>query len=448
MSDPAPSSFTNRLAGEKSPYLRQHAHNPVDWYPWGEAAFARARTEQKPIFLSVGYSTCHWCHVMAHESFENEDIARQLNAHFVPVKVDREERPDVDRLYMVYIQAATGQGGWPMSVWLTPDLQPFHGGTYFPPEDRWGRPGFASVLTTLARAWADERDKLLAEGERVTGILRQHAGGQGPGSGFPYRVPSAEGALRAAAGQVFEHCFQFMYETFDPTWGGFGGAPKFPRAAGFNFLFRCAAMQGAKSEIGRESVNMATYTLRKMAEGGMHDHVGGGFHRYSVDEEWFVPHFEKMLYDQAQLAVSYLEARQATGDERFAWVARDILDYVRRDLAHPAGGFHSAEDADSARPEAGDLEPEAGQGLPRQAEGAFYVWSRKEIEAALGPDTDLFCAHFGVNEDGNVATARDPQGEFGGWNILRQRQEPYPFFRQFITNTPTLRSGHVRKPLL
>ena len=416
MSDAAPSSFTNRLAGEKSPYLRQHAHNPVDWYPWGEAAFARARAEQKPIFLSVGYSTCHWCHVMAHESFE---------------KVDREERPDVDRVYMAYVQAATGQGGWPMNVWLTPELQPFHGGTYFPPEDRWGRPGFASILGALARSWDVERDKLVAEGERVTGILRQHAGGQGPGSGFPYQVPSADGALRAAAGQAFEQCFQVMYESFDPTWGGFGSAPKFPRPAGFNFLFRCAAMQGMGSEIGREGVHMATYTLRKMAEGGMHDHVGGGFHRYSVDAEWLVPHFEKMLYDQAQLAVSYLEARQSTGDERFAWVARGIFDYVLRDLAGPDGGFYSAEDADSRAPADNQVENRRAKVENRLAEGAFYVWTRAEINERLGGDAELFGAHFGVTEGGNVPEARDPQDEFHGKNLLRQRQSLAATARQF-----------------
>ena len=304
----------NRLADSASPYLRQHADNPVDWQPWGEEAFAKARTEQKPIFLSIGYSTCHWCHVMAHESFEDEALARQLNRDFVPVKVDREERPDVDRIYMTYVQAATGQGGWPLSVWLTPDLKPFFGGTYFPPEDRWGRPGFATLLGVLAQAWAQEREKLIAEGERVTEALRQYAAGQNPKSQTPGstepgdsgsilrepktqnpKLKTGDGALAGAAGGAFNRCFRQLQESFDAGQGGFGGAPKFPRAAVFNFLFRVAAIQGVASAAGAAAVQMAALTLRKMAEGGLHDHVGGGFHRYSVDEEWFVPHFEKML---------------------------------------------------------------------------------------------------------------------------------------------------------
>jgi uncharacterized protein YyaL (SSP411 family) len=434
MSDAAPSRFTNRLAHEKSPYLRQHAHNPVDWQPWGDEAFAKARAEQKPIFLSIGYSTCHWCHVMAHESFEDEALARQLNRDFVPVKVDREERPDVDRIYMTYVQAATGQGGWPLSVWLTPDLKPFFGGTYFPPEDRWGRPGFATLLGALAQAWAQEREKLIAEGERVTEALRAYARGaeskdEGHGSkaasagGMKHSDPElqtqnpepAGGARAAAAGEAFDRCFQQLQESFDAGQGGFGGAPKFPRAAVFNFLFRVAAIQGVASAAGAAAVRMAAHTLRKMAEGGLHDHVGGGFHRYSVDEEWFVPHFEKMLYDQAQLAISYLEARQATGDERYAWVARDIFDYVLRDLASPEGGFYSAEDADS-------IIPESGEHPGRQAEGAFYIWTKEELGRVLGGDAELFCAHFGVTDGGNVPGERDPHGEFRGKNILRQRQ--------------------------
>ena len=445
MSAAAPAAFTNRLAREKSPYLRQHQHNPVDWYPWGEAAFARARTEHKPIFLSIGYSTCHWCHVMAHESFEDPAIAGRLNRDFVPVKVDREEHPDVDRIYMTYVQAATGQGGWPMSVWLTPDLQPFYGGTYFPPEDRGGRPGLATVLDALARAWADEREKLVAEGERVSEALRQLAGGQSSKAQVPnpnessesesdLPVPEAGGELRgtraarneqsaenpelqtpnskpvgeetllAAAGAAAGWCLQQLAQAFDDRQGGFGGAPKFPRAAVFNFLFRVPVATSAQAS------GMAALTLRRMAGGGIHDHVGGGFHRYSVDAEWFVPHFEKMLYDQAQLAAGYLEARQATGDERYAWVARDILDYVLRDLAGPAGGFFSAEDADSLR---------AADAGGDSVEGAFYAWTRGEIEAALAggaatpsspTDLELFCAHFDVQAEGNVPADRDPHG--------------------------------------
>ncbi len=394
----------NQLANEKSPYLRQHADNPVAWLPWGEAAFAQARAEQKPIFLSIGYSTCHWCHVMAHECFENADIAALLNAHFVSIKVDREERPDVDKVYMSYVQAMTGHGGWPLSAWLTPDLKPFFGGTYFPPEDRHGRPGFPTLLRTIARGWETERDKLVAEGERALGTLREYYSRPPESAGEPDDLPVAGSA-------AFERCFEHFNEAFDPKWGGFGGAPKFPRAANFNFLFRAAAIQGVTSEVGAEAVKLATATLRAMAQGGLHDHVGGGFHRYSVDEQWFVPHFEKMLYDQAQLAVSYLEAQQATGQPTYGWIARDILDYVARDLTHPAGGFYTAEDADSPLDATGAA----------HAEGAFYVWSAEELQALLGADYAWFAAHFGVEPGGNVAAAQDPHGEFRGRNVLMAR---------------------------
>ena len=395
----------NRLADEKSPYLRQHADNPVDWHPWGAAAFARARAAQKPIFLSIGYSTCHWCHVMAHESFENPDIAAVLNRDFVPVKLDREERPDLDRVYMTYVQQTTGHGGWPMSVWLTPDLKPFFGGTYFPPEDRAGRPGFLTVLNAITRHWTEQRGKILAGADEIVAALQHpaRAGGAPGNKGDP--VP-----LHEAAGAAFEQGYRYFSETFDATWGGFGGAPKFPRAAVINFLFRCAALQGGRSDLGTDAVRMAAHTLQKMAEGGLHDHVGGGFHRYAVDGQWFVPHFEKMLYDQAQIALNFLEARQATGRETYAWVARDLFAYVQRDLTGPSGGFHSAEDADSL----------LRAGGKEHAEGAFYVWTRAELAAVLGPDAAFFCAHYGVEEDGNVA--HDPQGEFAGKNILMQRQ--------------------------
>ncbi len=430
----------NALAAEKSPYLLQHADNPVNWWPWGEAAWARARAEQKPIFLSIGYSTCHWCHVMAHESFENAEVAAVLNEFFVPVKVDREERPDVDKVYMAYVQALTGHGGWPLSAWLTPELKPFYGGTYFPPEDRHGRPGFPAILRAIAAGWQNEREKLEAESERVLGTLRDYherraesserraesselraesgtagEGGAGPGSGSP---------LAEAAGAAFEKCFHYFYEGFDAANGGFGGAPKFPRASNLSFLFRVAAIQGVQSETGAEAVRLAASTLRAMARGGIHDHVGGGYHRYAVDESWLVPHFEKMLYDQAQIAINCLEARQATGDERFAWMARDIFDYVRRDLTSPAGGFYTAEDADSAvtgdgAQKAGARGPETGG---EHAEGAFYVWTAEELRMVLGEDTGLMAAHFGVREAGNVAAQLDPHGEFRGKNILAQRR--------------------------
>ncbi|HXA15002.1 MAG TPA: thioredoxin domain-containing protein [Opitutaceae bacterium] len=394
----------NALAQEKSPYLRQHADNPVDWFPWGEAAFAKARSEQKPVFLSIGYSTCHWCHVMAHESFEDAGIAALLNEKFVSIKVDREERPDVDRVYMAYVQALTGHGGWPLSAWLTPDLKPFYGGTYFPPEDRYGRPGFASMLRALARGWAEEREKLVAEGARAVEILR--------GQADQVAEPTGEMSLGEAAGEAFERAFGHFEKTFDEQHGGFGGAPKFPRASVLNFLFRCAALQGGDSELGRAAVRMAVATLQAMARGGLHDQVGGGYHRYSVDARWLVPHFEKMLYDQAQIAVNFIEAHQATGDLRHAWAARDIFDYVLRDLAHPDGGFFSAEDADSA----------VDTGGTEHAEGAFYLWSATELRTVLGGDFGLIAAHFGVLDAGNVPAEDDPHGEFSGKNILAQRQ--------------------------
>jgi len=416
----------NALAHEKSPYLLQHAANPVDWLPWGETAFAKARTEQKPIFLSIGYSTCHWCHVMAHESFENEAIAATLNAHFVSIKVDREERPDVDKVYMSYVQAMSGHGGWPLSAWLTPQLKPFYGGTYFPPEDRHGRAGFPSILQAIARGWQDEREKLVAEGDRAIEALRDHYKGSREGGG--------EKSLVEAASKAFEKGFEYFFEAFDPKNGGFGGAPKFPRASNLNFLFRIAALQGPQSEMGAEAVRLASATLRSMARGGIHDHIGGGFHRYSVDEAWFVPHFEKMLYDQAQIAWNCLEARQATGDERFAWMARDIFDYVARDLTSPAGGFYTAEDADSALPAGGA----SGEGEARGAsdahahvEGAFYVWTAGELRAALGDDYAFVAAHFGVEEAGNVPAQLDPQGELRGKNILAQRRSLAETARQF-----------------
>ena len=391
----------NRLALESSPYLRQHAGNPVNWQPWGEEAFARARSEQKPIFLSIGYSTCHWCHVMAHESFESEETAGLLNESFIPIKVDREERPDVDRVYMSFVQAMMGQGGWPLSVWLTPTLKPFYGGTYFPPEDRHGRPGFPSILRSIARGWKEERQKLEEHGESLVSSLREQ---------LEKRSEGASGLeLAEAASAAFEACFEALHRSFDPVRGGFGGAPKFPRASNLDFLFRCAAIQGVESEAGREAVSLAVTTVRRMARGGIHDHVGGGFHRYSVDEDWFVPHFEKMLYDQAQIAVNAVEAWQATGDGRWVWLARDILDYVLRDMGHPGGGFYSAEDADS---------PVGGTG--QHAEGAFYVWEKEEMDKILGADSGFFCSFFGVQPGGNVPAARDPNGEFSGRNILIQ----------------------------
>jgi uncharacterized protein YyaL (SSP411 family) len=427
----------NRLAAEKSPYLRQHADNPVDWLPWGDEALAKARAENKPVFLSVGYSTCHWCHVMAHESFEDAAVAAILNRDFVPVKVDREERPDLDRVYMTYVQHTTGHGGWPMSVWLTPEGKPFYGGTYFPKDDRHGCPGFITLLETIARHWREQREKIEHGAEEVVQALRRYAV-EGPG--HEERPAGAPVPLHEAAGEAFEKGFQYFYEAHDARWGGFGGAPKFPRASIIDFLLRSAAVQGVKTDLGQEAIGMVATTLQRMIEGGLHDHLGGGFHRYSVDEQWHVPHFEKMLYDQALIAMNCLEAQQATGLPVFGWVARGIFDYVARDLTGPQGGFYSAEDADSVVGPA--LAAGPGPGLPASgsptarthAEGAFYVWTQAEIEAALGADAAFFCAHYDVKPEGNVA--HDPHGEFGGKNVLRQLRPLARTAEQFKLTVP------------
>jgi uncharacterized protein YyaL (SSP411 family) len=382
---------TNRLASEKSPYLLQHAHNPVDWQPWDEQAFAKARSEDKPIFLSVGYSTCHWCHVMERESFESAEIAALLNRHFVPIKVDREERPDVDRIYMHFVQASTGSGGWPMSVWLTPDLKPFFGGTYFPPENRYGRAGFATLLERLAEAWKSDRDAILESAQKVIEQLEQQA--------------SVSSGGRKPDQAALESGFNIFRRTFDSRYGGFGEAPKFPRPSVHNFLLRYYSRTQ-----NEEAAQMVLATLRAMAKGGMNDQLGGGFHRYSVDEKWFVPHFEKMLYDQAQLAISYLEAFQITADQGYASIARQIFDYVQRDMTDRAGGFFSAEDADSVIDPA---HPEI------KGEGAYYIWSQSEIESVAGqPAAKWFAYAYGVEEGGNVHN--DPHEEFTGENILYQ----------------------------
>jgi uncharacterized protein YyaL (SSP411 family) len=392
-----PAPFTNRLSGEKSPYLLQHQHNPVDWHPWGPEAFEKARKENKPIFLSIGYSTCHWCHVMAHESFEDEAVAKFLNEHFVSIKVDREERPDVDKVYMTFVQATTGGGGWPMSVWLTPDLKPFIGGTYFPPEDRGGRPGFMTVLKRIADGWKDDRDGIVAHGDKVAVQLAEAAA----------QTPSKAGG---AGSEALLYGLGQLAQRFDDEHGGFGSAPKFPQPSILNFLFRMAARDGTGVE-AQKARKMALFTLEKMAAGGIHDHLGGGFHRYSVDTFWHIPHFEKMLYDQAQLARASVDAFQLTRDPRWENVARDVLDYVLRDMTDKDGGFYSAEDADSL------LE----HGKPEHGEGAFYVWTKAEIEHLLGEDAALFGRFYGVEPDGNAPAGSDPLGEFRGKNTLIQR---------------------------
>ena len=394
----------NRLGAERSPYLLQHAGNPVDWYPWGEEAFARARAEDKPIFLSIGYSTCHWCHVMEHESFENPSIADLLNRDFISIKVDREERPDVDRVYMAFVQSTTGAGGWPMTVFLTPALKPFYGGTYFPPASRWGRPGFADLLAELARVWKEDRARVdHAAGELFERLRLVTSSG---------RRPEADaGVGTTEALDVGVEQFQMA---FDTRRGGFGESPKFPRPSELLFLLREHARRASERGGARAPLLMAVETLRAMALGGMRDHIGGGFHRYSVDAEWRVPHFEKMLYDQAQLALAYLEAGQATGDAFYSSVAEDTLEYVMRDMTGPDGAFYSAEDADSIPPE------EAGSPRARKTEGAFYIWSDAEIGALLGDDAPVLRARFGIEAGGNAP--HDPQGEFTGKNLLYTSQ--------------------------
>ena len=402
----------NRLIQEKSPYLLQHAHNPVDWYPWGSEAFEKAHRESKPIFLSIGYSTCHWCHVMERESFENEAIAARVNRWFVPIKVDREERPDIDRIYMSYVQATTGGGGWPMSVWLTPDLKPFVGGTYFPPDDRYGRAGFPLILERIAQAWRDDRPRIVESSAAIMEQLRQQAGSAGTGS--DHIDPSAADAA-----------FNQFRRSYDSTRGGFGSAPKFPRPSVHNFLLRYWKRTG-----NQEARDMVVETLLAMEKGGMHDQLGGGFHRYSVDEYWFVPHFEKMLYDQAQLVISYLEAFQITGDETLATAARRTLDYVMRDMTAPEGGFYSAEDADSA------IDPTR---LHDKSEGAFYIWSMQEVIDLLGEDRAArFAKAYGMEPDGNVSD--DPHHEFTGRNILFQA----PAFEHFEDDGAE--SDFIRRP--
>ena len=380
----------NRLALEKSPYLLQHAHNPVDWFPWGEEAFSRARAEDKPIFLSIGYSTCHWCHVMERESFENPEIAELMNQWFVCIKMDREERPDIDRIYMTYVQASTGGGGWPMSVWLTPDLKPFVGGTYFPPDDRYGRPGFPAVLKRIAQAWTSQRAQILESSENIMDHLRSQAN----------RPPSGSGHVEPA---LPEGAFNHFRRSFDARLGGFGNAPKFPRPSVFNFLLRYWKRTG-----NPEALDMVAATLTAMDSGGMNDQLGGGFHRYSVDAQWFVPHFEKMLYDQAQLVVSYVETFQITGDPRFSMAARRTLDYVLRDMTAPEGAFWSAEDADSAADAAHPHE---------KGEGAFYLWSWAQLVEILGEQRAAWVAYrYGAQPEGNVD--EDPHQEFTGRNIF------------------------------
>src|SRR6266436_4374341 len=408
------SEYTNHLTNEKSPYLLQHAHNPVDWYPWGEEAFATARKENKSIFLSVGYSTCHWCHVMERESYSDPEIAKILNANFVCVKVDREERPDVDNIYMTFVQATTGNGGWPMNVWLTPDLKPFVGGTYFPAKEQHGL-SFRTVLLRVAEAWKSKHDQIVASSKEITSQLERI-------------VQSDNSPASPVNRDILQKGYNDFARSFDSEYGGFGGAPKFPRPVELNFLLHVYAAL-PDSPDGKHALEMTFFTLRKMAGGGIHDHLGGGFHRYSVDAAWHVPHFEKMLYDQAQLASAYLDAYQITHDSFFATTARDILDYVQRDMTGPTGEFYSAEDADSL----------IQAGKPDRAEGAFYVWTKDEIDHALGTDrAKVFEYVYGVEANGNAAHS-DASGELAAKNVLIERHSLEEAAKEFNSSEDQVR---------
>ncbi len=389
----------NRLANETSPYLLQHADNPVDWYPWGDEAFDKARAEDKPILLSVGYSSCHWCHVMAHESFENPEIAGVMNRDFVNIKVDREERPDVDAVYMTVVQGMTGSGGWPMTVFLTPDGEPFYAGTYYPPEDMHGRPGFPRVLEALHNAWTNERQKVLESANQITTQLRDGA----------RRAASGDGMVESSTVDAAVNRYR---EAYDPEWAGFGSAPKFPAPSNLDFLLGYHARLMAEGRPDPGALYLVTETLRQMASGGIYDHVGGGFARYSVDQAWVVPHFEKMLYDNAQLVRTYSVAWQLTGDPLYERVVRETITYLEREMLHPSGGFYSAQDADT-------------EGI----EGKFYVWTTDQVDEVLGDDAPLFKRCFDVTPQGNFHDPHHP--ELTGRTVLTRRYDETEIQREF-----------------
>jgi uncharacterized protein YyaL (SSP411 family) len=386
--------YTNRLIREKSPYLLLHAHNPVDWYPWGEEAFAKAKRENKPIFLSIGYYTCHWCHVMERESYSDPAIAELINRWFVAIKVDREERPDIDNEYMSFVEATTGIGGWPMNVFLTPDLKPFFGGTYFPADDKYGQIGLRKLLPRVAEVWSKQHEDILRSADSVTEKLQQLVN-SGVGGG---------GSLQAA---LLDKTYEQIRQTYDAANGAFGEkgeVQRFPRPVVPDFLLRYWARTGNK-----DALEMVLNNLRSMAAGGVHDQIGGGFHRYSTDGRWRVPHFEKMLYDQAQLAMLYTEAYQATRDTFYANVARDILDFALREMRSPEGVFYSALDADSP----------LRSSTPEHGEGAFYMWTADEIDRILGKETaSVFAFRYGVEAGGNVPPEQDIEGSLKGKNVL------------------------------
>jgi uncharacterized protein YyaL (SSP411 family) len=370
----------NRLAKEKSPYLLQHANNPVDWYPWGDEAFKKARDENKPIFLSIGYSTCHWCHVMEHESFEDKDVAKLMNDAFVSIKVDREERPDIDNIYMTVCQMMTGGGGWPLTIVMTPDKKPFFATTYVPKEGRFGRAGMMDLVPRLHEIWENRKEDVLKSADQITELLQQ------PQSSTEKTEELTKSDLDKAYDQ--------LYQRFDPFYGGFGSAPKFPTPHTLSFLLR-----HWKRTHNAKTLEIVEKTLDGMRMGGLYDQIGFGFHRYSTDKKWLVPHFEKMLYDQALLTLAYTEAYQATGKLRYKDTVQEILTYILRDMTSPEGGFYSAEDADS-----------------EGEEGKFYVWDESEIRKILGSDADLFAKVFNVKSEGNFIDS--VTNEMPGTNIL------------------------------
>jgi uncharacterized protein len=375
----------NNLINEKSPYLLQHALNPVNWYPWGQEAFQKAKKEDKPVFLSIGYATCHWCHVMAHESFEDPEVARFLNAHFVSIKVDREERPDIDKIYMSVCQAMTGSGGWPLSVFLTPEAKPFFAGTYFPKVNRMGMTGLMSLLNQIALMWHNERERLLKAGEEITSAIKDH---------------EVEKSGPTVTLDTLKKGHDQLARTFDPEWGGFGREPKFPTPHQLTFLLRWHLRSS-----NAQALAMVEKTLDAMRNGGIFDHIGFGFHRYSVDSRWLVPHFEKMLYDQAMLAMVYTEASQVTGKASFGRAAREIFAYVLRDMTDPEGGFYSAEDADS-----------------EGKEGLFYLWTPEEVKKILGEEPgELFCRFYHITVPGNFEEGYSiPHIPVGAENFIKK----------------------------
>jgi uncharacterized protein YyaL (SSP411 family) len=418
-------SHVNRLASEKSPYLLQHAHNPVNWYPWGEEALALAKKENKLIFLSIGYSTCHWCHVMEKESFENEETAKIMNEKFICIKVDREERPEIDKLYMTFILLINGSGGWPLSIFLTPDLAPITGGTYFPPTDRWGVPGFKTILNKVAAKWETSRADLTETGLSVIEAIQKSVSQK--------RVDGDNDDNPMSIEEKFHQAVNIYKRAYDRVWGGTNNAPKFPEVSKINFLFH--AFVQTKD---REILDVVLTTLDKIANGGIHDHVFGGFARYSVDKKWHVPHFEKMLYDQGQLLMAYATAYKVTREKKYFDIADRIFKYITKDLYHAVGGgFYSGEDADSL-PTAESKD---------KIEGAFYAWDYDEVQKLFAENSskfndpkafEIFAFHYDVKKNGNVEPASDPHGHILGKNILFVNGSVEETAEKFSTNPETI----------